>query len=191
MKLANGLSLLRVVLTPPLVLLLLWQTSAGFLGATLLWFVAAWSDVFDGYFARRRAAVSKLGVFIDLVADKFATSSVLIAFVDLGILPSWAVIVVIGREFLITGFRTFAASEGVVIPAAAWGKQKTAVTNLALGMLMLRADYALDGPTTAIPGIGPILATAPWLFYLGVVLTVTSGLLYVWSGRGLLVRLSS
>jgi CDP-diacylglycerol--glycerol-3-phosphate 3-phosphatidyltransferase len=188
-KLANGLSLLRVVLTPPLMVLLLWRPPAGFLWATLLWFIASWSDVLDGYFARRRAAVSKLGVFIDLVADKLATSAVLIAFVDLGILPAWPVVVVIGREFIITGFRTFAAAEGVVIPAAAWGKQKTAVTNLALGMLMLRGDYLGGGPTSHLPALGAILAVAPWLFYLGVILTVTSGLMYIWSARGLLSRL--
>ena len=188
MKLANGLSLLRVVLTPPLLVLLLWNPPAGFLGATLLIFIASWSDVLDGYFARRRAAVSKLGVFIDLVADKVLTASVLVAFVDLDIIPTWPVAVILGREFVITGFRTFAAAEGVVIPAAAWGKQKTAVTNLAIGALILEADYRLGGPTSSVDGLGRVLAIAPWLFYLAVALTITSGLLYVYAARGLVLR---
>ena len=188
MKLANGLSLLRVVLTPPLLVLLLWNPPAGFLGATLLIFIASWSDVLDGYFARRRAAVSKLGVFIDLVADKVLTASVLVAFVDLDIIPTWPVAVILGREFVITRFRTFAAAEGVVIPAAAWGKQKTAVTNLAIGALILEADYRLGGPTSSVDGLGRVLAIAPWLFYLAVALTITSGLLYVYAARGLVLR---
>lgn len=189
MKLANGLSLLRLVLTPPLLVLLLWQPPA-YLAATVLWFIASWSDVLDGYVARRRDAVSKLGVFIDLVGDKVITGSVLVAFVELGILPAWPVVVIIGREFVITGFRTFAAAEGVVIPAAAWGKQKTAVSNLAIGMLMLQADFLGSGPTARVPALGPVLALAPWLLYLAVLLTVTSGARYVYSARGLLSRLA-
>ncbi len=191
MKLANGLSLLRVFLTPPLLFLLLWRPPSGFLAAMLVFVIATASDVLDGYFARRRRAVSKLGVFIDLVADKFLTSAVLVALVDLDIVPTWPVAVILGREFLITGFRTFAAAEGVVIAAAAWGKQKTAVTNLAIGALILQADYRGGGLTADVPGLGTILSVAPALLYLAVLLTVTSGVLYLWNGRSLFARLSA
>lgn len=190
MNLANGLSLLRVFLTPPLLVLLLWPTYLGLLAATALWLVASISDVLDGIVARRYNAVSKLGVFLDLVADKFLTASVLITFVEMRVLPAWPVVVVIGREFVVSGFRTFAAAEGVVIPAAGWGKRKTAVTNLAIGMLILQADYRLGGPTRALGTLSPVLAMAPWLFYLAVILTVTSGARYIYSARGLLNRLS-
>lgn len=189
MKLANGLSLLRLVLAPPLLVLLLWQPPSGFLAATGVWFISSWSDVFDGYFARRRAAVSKVGVFVDLVADKLVTSSVLIAFVDLDLIPTWPAAVILGREFIITGFRTFAAAEGVVIPAAGWGKQKTVVTNLALGMMMLWGDHRYGGVTAGSDILGAIFSVGPWLFYLSVALTVTSGVMYLWSGRGILDRI--
>lgn len=190
MKLANGLSLLRVFLTPPLLVLLLWRPPSGFLGATLLFFIASWSDVLDGYFARRRSAVSKLGVFIDLVADKTLTSAVLVAFVDLDLVPAWTAIAIIAREFLITGFRTLAAAEGVVIPAAGWGKRKTAVTNLAIGGMILRADFQRGGATADYGLLESLFGLAPWLYYLAVVLTVWSGLRYLWGGRELVRRLA-
>lgn len=190
MRLANALSLLRVLLTPPLLVLLLWPPVSSLIAATALWFVSSWSDVFDGWVARRSRGVSKLGVFVDLIADKVATSSVLVALVELGILPAWLVAVVLTREFVIMGLRTFAAAEGVVIPAAAWGKQKTIITNLAIGMLFLWADYQRGGPTAELPALGVPLAAAPWLFYLAVLLTVTSGIRYVYDARGLLARLA-
>ncbi len=191
MKVANGLSLLRVFLTPPLLVLLLWTTRWGLVAATVLWLLASISDVLDGYFARRWRVVSKLGVFIDLVADKLITASVLIALIEILVLPAWPVVVVVGREFIVSGFRMFAAAEGVVIPAAGWGKRKTAVTNLAIGMLMLREDVRRDGPTSEMTVLAPMLEVAPWLFYLAVLLTVTSGARYIYSGRGLLKRLAS
>ncbi len=191
MKVANGLSLLRVFLTPPLLVLLLWTTRWGLVAATVLWLLASISDVLDGYFARRWRVVSKLGVFIDLVADKLMTASVLIALIEILVLPAWPVVVVVGREFIVSGFRTFAAAEGVVIPAAGWGKRKTAVTNLAIGMLMLREDVRRDGPTSEMTVLAPMLEVAPWLFYLAVLLTITSGARYIYSGRGLLKRLAS
>ncbi len=191
MKVANGLSLLRVFLTPPLLVLLLWTTRWGLVAATVFWLLASISDVLDGYFARRWRVVSKLGVFIDLVADKLITASVLIALIEILVLPAWPVVVVVGREFIVSGFRTFAAAEGVVIPAAGWGKRKTAVTNLAIGMLMLREDVRRDGPTSEMTVLAPMLEVAPWLFYLAVLLTVTSGARYIYSGRGLLKRLAS
>ncbi|MDP9350255.1 MAG: CDP-diacylglycerol--glycerol-3-phosphate 3-phosphatidyltransferase [Chloroflexota bacterium] len=191
MKVANGLSLLRVFLTPPLLVLLLWTTRWGLVAATVFWLLASISDVLDGYFARRWRVVSKLGVFIDLVADKLMTASVLIALIEILVLPAWPVVVVVGREFIVSGFRTFAAAEGVVIPAAGWGKRKTAVTNLAIGMLMLREDVRRDGPTSEMTVLAPMLEVAPWLFYLAVLLTITSGARYIYSGRGLLKRLAS
>ena len=190
MKLANGLSLLRVVLTPVLLLLLLWQPPEWFVGAAVVFSFAVLTDVLDGFFARRRDAVSKLGVFIDLVADKILTTSVLVAFVDLGILPTWPVVVILVREFVITGLRTVAAAEGVVIPAAVWGKQKTAVTNVAILALILQADLERRAGAGSISGLDAILGVAPWVFYLAVVLTVTSGMLYMYAARGLLARIS-
>ncbi len=189
MNLANGLSLLRLVLTPVLLALLLWDPSAGAIAAAVVFFAAAVSDVLDGYFARRRDAVSKLGVFIDLVADKILTTCVLVALVELRVIHSWPVIVILIREFAITGLRTFAAAEGVVIPAAAWGKQKTAVTNLAIFWLILLTDYSYGGVLSRVPGAGPVLGLGPWVLYLGVLLTVSSGVRYLYSARGLLERM--
>lgn len=184
-NLANNLSILRVVITVPLLVALLWSPPRWLLLAALLFAVAVISDVLDGYVARRQGMTSKFGVFLDLVADKFLTSSVLVALVDLGIIPTWPVAVILGREFIITGFRTFAAAEGLVIPAAAWGKQKTAVTNLAILLLILHADYKRGGATVDVDVLGGLFAAGPWLLYLAVLLTVTSGLMYLYAARGL------
>lgn len=190
MKIANGLSLLRVVIAPVLLVLLLWHPPAGTLAAAVAFFIAAVSDVLDGYFARRRRAVSKLGVFIDLTADKLLTTFVLLAFVQLQQIPVWTAAVILGREFVITGLRTIAAAEGVVISAAAWGKQKTAVTNVAILLLILRADHEHGGWLSRWPGLGGPLQVSVWLLYLAAILTITSGLMYLYAARGLLASIS-
>lgn len=190
MNAANGLSLLRVVLTPVLFFLMLWQPPSGMVAAAVIFFLASVSDVLDGYLARRSGSVTKLGVFIDLIADKMLTTCALVALIELRTIHAWPVAVILIREFVISGLRTFAAAEGVVIPAAAWGKHKTAVTSLAIFMLILYADYQYNGITGGFNLLGNVLSLGEWVLYLAVLLTVTSGLRYLYSARGLLTQLA-
>src|SRR5215469_8413730 len=136
-NLPNILSLLRLVATALVVAFVLINQPWAFLVATLLFFLASVTDFFDGYLARRFHVVSNLGVFLDLTADKIFVATILIAFVQIGLVPAWIVIIIVSREFLVTGLRSMAAARNKVIPAGTWGKQKTFITLVALGGLLL------------------------------------------------------
>jgi len=133
----NLLSLSRMVATALVFVLVLFNTPWAFLTATLLFILASATDFFDGYLARRFKVVSPLGVFLDLTADKVFVSAILIALVQIDLVPAWIVVIIVAREFLVTGLRSMAAAKGKVIPAGIWGKQKTLITLLALGALLL------------------------------------------------------
>src|SRR5436305_8750231 len=136
-NLPNILSLSRLISTVLVFLLVLINQPWAFLGATLLFMLASITDFFDGYLARRFNAVSALGVFLDLTADKIFVSAVFLALVQISLVPAWSVFVIITREFLVTGLRSMAAAKGKVIPAGIWGKQKTFITMVAMGALLL------------------------------------------------------
>lgn len=136
-NLPNILSLSRLISTVLVFLLVLINQPWAFLGATLLFVLASITDFFDGYLARRLNAVSSLGVFLDLTADKILVSAVFLALVQISLVPAWIVFVIITREFLVTGLRSMAAAKGKVIPAGIWGKQKTFITMVAMGTLLL------------------------------------------------------
>ena len=133
----NLLSLSRMVTTALVFVLVLFNTPGAFLTATVLFILASATDFFDGYLARRFKVVSPLGVFLDLTADKVFVSAILIALVQIDLVPAWIVVIIVAREFLVTGLRSMAAAKGKVIPAGIWGKQKTLITLLALGALLL------------------------------------------------------
>lgn len=136
-QLPNMLSLSRLLATLLVFILVLVNQPWAFLLATLFFVLASITDFFDGYLARRLKVVSSLGVFLDLTADKVFVSAILVAFVQIGIVPAWVVFVIITREFLVTGLRSMAAAKGHVIPAGIWGKQKTFITLVAMGLLLL------------------------------------------------------
>lgn len=136
-NLPNLLSLSRLLATVIVFILVLINQPWAFLVATLLFFLASVTDFFDGYLARRYHVTSSLGVFLDLTADKVFVSAILIAMVQIGLVPAWIVFVIVTREFLVTGLRSMAAAKGRVIPAGIWGKQKTFITLVAMGALLL------------------------------------------------------
>src|SRR5262249_39758595 len=142
------LSFGRLLATIPLVALVLINQPATYLAATALFFVSAVTDTLDGRLARRYHLVSRLGVFLDLTADKILVSALLIALVQVTLGPAWIVIVIGAREFLASGLRSLAAAEGLVIPAGRWGKQKTLLTLLAIGGILLARGL---GGATAFP----------------------------------------
>jgi CDP-diacylglycerol---glycerol-3-phosphate 3-phosphatidyltransferase len=133
----NILSLSRILATIIIFVLVLINTPWAFLVATILFILGSGTDFLDGYLARRYKLVSPLGVFLDLTADKIFVAAVLIALIQVGLVPAWIVAVIIAREFLVTGLRSMASAKGKVIPAGKWGKQKTLITMVAMSALLL------------------------------------------------------
>ena len=127
MNLANRLTLTRMAMIPVFVAIIRVDALWAYLLALAIFVGASITDYYDGKIARERGAVSNFGKLFDPVADKILIAAAFISFLDkdyLGI-PSWVVIVIVGRELLVTGFRSVAARNGVVIPADTWGKLKT------------------------------------------------------------------
>jgi CDP-diacylglycerol--glycerol-3-phosphate 3-phosphatidyltransferase len=128
----NLLGLFRIVATPLLVMLILSRVSSGYYGAVILLLLIAISDIADGKIARRLQVVSPLGVFLDTISDKIFVAAALIPMVEVGLLSSWIALLIIVRDFAVSGLRSFAAAEGQVISARQWGKQKLVITVTAL-----------------------------------------------------------
>jgi len=159
-NLPNYITVGRIIIVPLLVVVLLTPVAERWFGlnayalAIAIFLVAAVSDIFDGQLARRRKQVSTLGKFLDPVADKLLISAALIVLVEKNLAPSWAVVVILGREFIITGLRSIAASEGVVIQAQALGKIKMWAQCVAVVALLVAAangnppvsNFGLDYP---------------------------------------------
>lgn len=149
-NLPNILSACRIVMLAPLVLLILINRPVTYAIATVLFVLVAITDTIDGRLARRYNLVSTLGVFLDLTADKMLVAGLLIALVEVHLVPSWIVIVIVAREFLVQGMRSLAASAGKVIPAGPLGKQKTFLTLVATGGILLGESFA-PAPLTLFP----------------------------------------
>lgn len=191
LQIANLLSWSRIFATPVVMgLLVLDGWRPAYVVAAIVFALAEITDVLDGYFARRQKTVSNLGIFLDLTADKLFTAGVLVMLIEQRIISSWLVAIILGREFLITGVRTYAASAGVVIPAGKWGKRKTVLTGVALTWLILWADAAMR-PNGLLRDINEWIMFGDfqpfkWFFllawplvYLMVAITIYSGFLYM------------
>lgn len=142
MNLPNALTLSRIFIVPLLVVVLLTPLSQSLgvpqhiLGVAIF-AAAALTDFFDGKIARSRKQVSKLGKLLDPIADKLLISAALIALVENHLAPAWAVVIIVGREFAVTGLRSIAATEGVVIAASRMGKFKMVAQVVTVGLLIL------------------------------------------------------
>lgn len=168
MNIANKLTLFRVILIPFFLLsLYLIDAPFGNLIGVSLFIIASLTDFLDGYLARSRNLVTNFGKFMDPLADKLLVSSALIYFVESGDLPAWIVIVIISREFVISGFRIVAAKEGIVMAAGWWGKIKTAITMVMIIVILFNFNF------TGIVVIEQILIYASLFF------TVVSALDYI------------
>ena len=186
----NLLGLLRIIATPLLFWLIILGHPTAYLWAVVLFLLMALSDMADGKIARHLNVVSPLGIFLDTISDKIFVTGALIPMVQSGMLPGWAVFAIITREFIISGLRSFAAAEGVVISAGKLGKQKLVITVVALTWRMLAANaelggtmaYVLDGALISLLNLWP-LAIA-----LAVMWTITSGIEYLWRAWPLLQR---
>ncbi len=160
MNLPNYITLGRIVVVPLLVVVLLtpvaeqWFGVSGYVLAIVIFIIASLSDIVDGQLARQRDQVSTLGKFLDPIADKLLISAALIVLVEKHLAPSWAVVVILSREFIITGLRSVAASEGIVIQAQGAGKLKMWAQCVAVVALLVAAanghvpvsNFGLDYP---------------------------------------------
>lgn len=122
MNLANKLTIIRIILVPIFLIFMALNKSYSIFIAILIFIVAALTDKLDGYIARSRNEITNFGKFMDPLADKLLVTSALISLVEYNIIPTWVSMIIIGREFAVTGLRAVAASEGVVIAASWWGK---------------------------------------------------------------------
>lgn len=143
MNLPNKLTIFRAVLIP-VFLVFLYMDSLGFTGrviAVLIFAIASFTDFLDGNIARKNNLVTNFGKFMDPLADKLLVCSALIALVDLGKIAGWIVIIIIAREFIISGFRLVASDNGVVIAASYWGKFKTVFQMIMIIVLSLDIQW--------------------------------------------------
>ena len=176
MNLPNKLTVLRVVMVPFFVFFML--TDAG--GAANKWIalaifiVASLTDMLDGKIARKYGLVTNFGKFMDPLADKLLVCSALICLIELGQLPAWMVIVIISREFIISGFRLIASDNGVVIAASYWGKFKTTFQMIAVILLIFNLEA--------------LRLLADICVWVALALTVISLADYIWKNRGILTE---
>ena len=177
MNLPNKLTVLRVIMVPFFVFFMLTDVggAANKWIALVLFIVASLTDMLDGKIARKYNLVTNFGKFMDPLADKLLVCSAMICLVDLKLLPAWIVIIIIAREFIISGFRLVASDNGIVIAANYWGKFKT-VSQMAM-IIVLIAD--LGG---VFDLIGQILV------WLALALTIISLIDYVWTNRQVLTQ---
>ena len=161
MNLPNYLTFARIIIVPLLVVVLLtpvadrWFGISGYALAIVIFLVASFTDILDGHLARRRNQVSTLGKFLDPIADKLLVSAALIVLVEKGLAPSWAVVIILGREFIVTGLRSVAAAEGIIIQAQKIGKIKMWAQCVAIVALLVAAangkppvsNFGLEYPT--------------------------------------------
>ena len=175
MNTPNKLTVARMIIVPFLVVFLLtgWGGDANRYIALALFVVASVTDWFDGYLARKNNLVTNFGKFMDPLADKLLVCSAMICMIELNRLPAWFVLIIIGREFIISGFRLIAAENGIVIAANYWGKFKTASQMIMIILLILHFDG--------------IFVTLEQLFiWLSLALTIISLITYIWQNKSVL-----
>lgn len=140
MNLPNKLTILRIILIPFFVFFLTINDLGYRLLPLIIFIVASLTDTLDGHIARKFNLITDFGKFMDPLADKLLVSSALICFVEMNYINAWIVIIIVGREFIISGFRILAASKGITIAANKWGKIKTVSQMLLIVLILL--DYA-------------------------------------------------
>ena len=141
MNLANKLTLIRIFLVPVFLLFIAKRgIPYGTFIATFIFILASSTDKLDGYVARSRNQITNFGKFMDPLADKLLVTAALISLVELQVVPGWAAVVIIAREFAVSGLRSIAAAQGRVIAASWWGKVKTVIQIIAIILLLLKVN---------------------------------------------------
>ncbi len=200
MNLPNFLTLSRILLSPVFLILMLFDSFLPRLIALIVFAVAALTDLADGYYARKMGDVTSFGRFMDPIADKILVSIALLTFISLGYIRDWMAIIIVAREFIITGLRSMAAYKGEVISSTLLAKLKTATQMIAISIIMA---YAAFEPLIAsrlvaekvinewlVPLFGVHLNLFDLIILIPLILTVWTGIHYLvrWGGlfKGLL-----
>lgn len=178
MNIANKITILRIILIPIFLFVLLSNITNNLLIALVLFLIASFTDFLDGYLARKLNLITKLGKFLDPLADKLLVISAMLAFVEIGLLPSWIAFIIVSRELIISVFRAIAASEGVVIAASWWGKLKTN-SQIIMIIILLLNNYI---PESITQYLNPLSIAAATIF------TVFSGLDYIIKNKNVLTN---
>lgn len=187
MNLPNRLTLSRILLTALFVVVLSIAMPYHCTIALVIFLIAALTDYADGVIARKYSLITDFGKLMDPLADKILTASAFICLVSFGAFPAWVTIVIVSREFLITGLRLLASSKGIILPAEKLGKHKTAwqmITIVYFLLLLTAKEWSGSSNSPALQAAwtvgGPILVAVT------VFLTAYSGLAYFWKNRRLL-----
>jgi CDP-diacylglycerol--glycerol-3-phosphate 3-phosphatidyltransferase len=177
LNLPNAITFVRVAMIPVILWFTYYESRVNSFVAAALFAATGATDFLDGWVARRRGLVTVIGKFLDPLADKLIVISTLVMLVHLGRVAAWVVIVIMAREFIVTGLRTIAMSEGIVIAAGQEGKYKTSLQIAGISFLLLHYRY----PTDLIVWQGDVDANVvgSWLLYLSVAFSVWSMALYV------------
>lgn len=164
MNIANKVTMIRLIMIPIFVGAF-YHYGTLYNIAAILFMIASLTDAIDGHLARSRNLITNFGKFVDPLVDKVLTMAAFIVLVEASTIPAWAVIIIIARELIITGFRTLAADMGITIAASIWGKAKTTSQMISLVLLLLNNQ--------AFNKFGI------YVFYIAVILTLISGIDYI------------
>ncbi|MBQ5317297.1 MAG: CDP-diacylglycerol--glycerol-3-phosphate 3-phosphatidyltransferase [Oscillospiraceae bacterium] len=177
MNLPNKLTVLRMILVPFFLFFLLTDiVPVSKLIALIVFAAASITDALDGHIARSRGLVTNFGKFLDPLADKILVISALVCFIQLGVCGAVPVLIIIAREFMVSGLRLVTADKGVVVPANIWGKLKTAFTMVAIVAILFIQAFGITGSWVGI--------SEQVLIWIATILTVISGWTYLDAYKG-------
>ncbi|MBU3098867.1 MULTISPECIES: CDP-diacylglycerol--glycerol-3-phosphate 3-phosphatidyltransferase [Clostridium] len=185
MNLANRLTMIRIFLVPIFLLFIAAKgIPYGSVLATIIFIVASLTDKLDGYIARSRNQITNFGKFMDPLADKLLVTSALVSLVELHIVYGWVAMIIIAREFAVTGLRTIAAADGKVIAASKWGKLKTVIQIVAIITALINLSYG-NRTINMIVNVKETLNVLTNVFMgAAVIITIISGVDYFVKNKG-------
>ena len=193
MNIPNLLTIARILLSPVFMVLIIFENFYARTAATIVFIIAALTDLADGYYARKLGHPTGFGRFMDPLADKILVSTAFLSFVSLGYARGWMVMIIIAREFLITGLRSMAAYRGMVISPSILAKWKTVSQMLAIAIILVYANveplisHSGPGiPSWIMPGTGWHYNLFDLILALPLILTLWTGIDYLFKSGGLL-----
>lgn len=178
MNTANKITILRVFLVPIFMILFMMESQAALYCALAVFVIASITDALDGYIARHYNQITSFGKFVDPLADKMLTTAAFLILLYKGIINPWSVMIILAREFMVTGVRLLAAADGNVIAASFWGKLKTVSQMVAIIAAIILTDPFF--PASAASVITNILV------WISVFFAALSGIDYLWKNRRLI-----
>ncbi|MFA0816373.1 MAG: CDP-diacylglycerol--glycerol-3-phosphate 3-phosphatidyltransferase [Anaerofustis sp.] len=182
MNIANRITIVRILMIPLYIGFLYWNRPWCMIVAGIIFILASITDTVDGYIARKYDMVTDFGKFLDPLADKLLVLTALIIFMGMGRIPSWAVVVIVARELIVTSFRCVAASKNKVLAADVFGKLKTIFQLIAVSCMHF--ELSIGNWLPALGGYFSLLIDI--LFYISVMLTIFSGFNYLYKNREVL-----